>query len=48
MQIPQIPDLHDEAVAKAHENHVRVIRELAEQTRTVELAGIERARETDG
>jgi hypothetical protein len=41
--LDQIPDLHNKQIQKAHENRVRVVRELAQQTRTVELAKAEHA-----
>jgi hypothetical protein len=38
MEIPRIPDLHNKAVAKAHQNHAGLVRKLAEQQRVVETA----------
>jgi hypothetical protein len=34
----QIPDLHSKAVAEAHDNHIRLVRKLAEHERTVAVA----------
>jgi multidrug efflux pump subunit AcrA (membrane-fusion protein) len=36
--MPQIPELHNKQVQKVHQNQVRLVRELAEQERTVALA----------
>jgi hypothetical protein len=41
MQIPKIPNLHDRTVTKAHDNRVRLVRELATQERAVAVAEAE-------